>query len=350
MCKLILVAIIVLLIEASTQGAIYSVTDLGVLPGGGSSYATAINDHGAVVGYSDIGGGLDRAFLWTPDGGMQNLGILSEGSSQAFDINNAYHVVGVSGNVYTYFKTFPFRYTQSTGMVQLHDDYTSANDLNEASTAIGTRNSVNGNSSRASLWSASNLLTTPNRITSRGVAINNNGEFVGTTPTSGYFATNSAVITDLGTFLPTDINDARHIAGSLGDLAAIHYIDTSKTTLLGKLSLTDTFSRALGINATGAAVGVSEGTGAFIYEPSTASLGNLSVMLADNYAGWTILIAEDINNIGQIVGVGRFNGVDHAVLLTAIPEPSSITIFALTVSVLWPSRPSHGQRGRAWRS
>jgi probable HAF family extracellular repeat protein len=51
--------------------------DLGTLPGGYSSYATAINATGHVVGYGStyVNGRWDeRAFLWTPEGGMQDLG------------------------------------------------------------------------------------------------------------------------------------------------------------------------------------------------------------------------------------------------------------------------------------
>lgn len=49
-------------------------------------------------------------------------------------------------------------------------------------------------------------------------------------------------------------------------------------------------------------------------------------------SGWTSLFrATDINNHGQIAGIGMINGVMHAFLMMPIPEPSSfvLTIFAL---------------------
>jgi probable HAF family extracellular repeat protein len=48
----------------------YVVTDLGTMPGGSSSSATAINDRDQVVGSSEVAGGNNHAFFWTA-GAMQ---------------------------------------------------------------------------------------------------------------------------------------------------------------------------------------------------------------------------------------------------------------------------------------
>ena len=62
--------------------------DLGVLPGNAESSATGINNPGQVVGYSSGPFGT-RAFLWTRNGGMEDLGTLPGGSfSRAFAIND----------------------------------------------------------------------------------------------------------------------------------------------------------------------------------------------------------------------------------------------------------------------
>src|SRR5690349_19736556 len=50
-----------------------TVTDLGTLPGGSSSWAQGINAAGHVVGYSHDASGRQRAFLWTANGGMRDL-------------------------------------------------------------------------------------------------------------------------------------------------------------------------------------------------------------------------------------------------------------------------------------
>jgi len=78
--------------------------DLGVLAEGLGSVARGINDRGDVVGQSTLPipaiprNPETHAFLWTPAGGLQDLGALGSGltSSVAYDINNAGQVVGRS--------------------------------------------------------------------------------------------------------------------------------------------------------------------------------------------------------------------------------------------------------------
>src|SRR5262249_1677417 len=72
-----------------------SVIDLGTLPGDDTSEGIALNDHGRVVGTSS-GGRLHQAFMWTDAGGMSGLGTLGGRSSYPTAINNHGWVVGVS--------------------------------------------------------------------------------------------------------------------------------------------------------------------------------------------------------------------------------------------------------------
>ena len=73
------------------------VTDLGVLPGGDNSFASAINDHGEIVGWSATApnNGDLHAFRWR-DGTMTDLGVPPEPFSQSIarDINNAGQIAG----------------------------------------------------------------------------------------------------------------------------------------------------------------------------------------------------------------------------------------------------------------
>jgi probable HAF family extracellular repeat protein len=72
------------------------IRDLGTLPGDMSSAASAINNHGDVIGYSKSPRGM-RAFVWTRTTGMQDLGVLPGGdSSRAVGINDNGVVVGTS--------------------------------------------------------------------------------------------------------------------------------------------------------------------------------------------------------------------------------------------------------------
>ena len=71
------------------------VADLGTL-GGRETQATAINDHGQVVGVSYSRHEIDRAFLWE-NGRMRNLGVLpGDARSDAIAINERGQVIGSS--------------------------------------------------------------------------------------------------------------------------------------------------------------------------------------------------------------------------------------------------------------
>ena len=71
--------------------------DLGTL-GGDRSHAHGLNDDGWVVGVSNTANGAMRAFRWSPDRGMVDLGTLAGGQgSVAMDIGNAGSVVGYTG-------------------------------------------------------------------------------------------------------------------------------------------------------------------------------------------------------------------------------------------------------------
>jgi probable HAF family extracellular repeat protein len=68
--------------------------DLGTL-GGTESSATAVNEHGQVVGWSLIAGdAATHAFSWTKEGGMVDLGTLGGTDSLAVAVNDRGQVVG----------------------------------------------------------------------------------------------------------------------------------------------------------------------------------------------------------------------------------------------------------------
>src|SRR5204863_233295 len=90
--------------------------DLGTL-GGRGSFAVAVNASGEVVGASNTGvGAPSHTFLWTPAGGMIDLGVPPGAvSSQPWAINARGQVVGFgSGPGFR-----PFSWTREGGMIDL---------------------------------------------------------------------------------------------------------------------------------------------------------------------------------------------------------------------------------------
>jgi probable HAF family extracellular repeat protein len=106
---------------STAQAQLYRITDLGTLPGGMTSEAAAINDHGQVVGAASVPQGT-HAFLWTRSRGMQDLGSLPGGGSYSYavGINHGGMIAGSSDFTQPYTgNTHAFLWTRSSGMRDL---------------------------------------------------------------------------------------------------------------------------------------------------------------------------------------------------------------------------------------
>jgi hypothetical protein len=85
---------------SALAASLYSVTGLGILPGGYlTSTATSIDNQGEVAGYSIATNGFNRAFYWTPAGGLVAL-TGSESNSRALGVNNGNVVGQIDGQAY----------------------------------------------------------------------------------------------------------------------------------------------------------------------------------------------------------------------------------------------------------
>jgi len=298
-------------------------TDLGAL-GGQLSVAYGINDSGQLVGYVAMvnGSGPTYAFLYS-DGIMTLISTLAESSfsSEATAINNSGQIVGGSVN-----NTVAFLYTPGTGITNIATPVPGYSVANVA-TAINNSGQVVGYSQitaypgeAAFLYSngsltylptpaqAPSLVGAPAGFQAIAYGINNNSQVIGSI--AGYFTSTSLANTT----------------------QAFLYSDGSMTAL-GTLGGPD--SVAYGINDSGQVVGYSWTTGpiapppvsapidAFLY--SNGTMIDLNSLLPAN-SGWRLTEATAINNSGQIVGQGFYNGELHAFLLTQVTFASLINL------------------------
>jgi probable HAF family extracellular repeat protein len=154
------------------------------LPAGTWGEASAINNHGQIVGYGGLPTGAYHALLWQ-DGNVQDLGTLGGGWSQATDINELGQVVGQSTTGPLW---HPFLWSDGV-MTDLHPGAPNYNEsvyprVNDAGQVIwnglavgesGTRNLP-----RAWLWSNGVLIDLAGEP-SNAAAINQQGQVVGCT-------------------------------------------------------------------------------------------------------------------------------------------------------------------------
>jgi len=280
--------------------------DLGTL-GGAQSYTSGLNDSDHVVGYAETVSGVEHAFLWSPGGmggvpgnpQMRDLGTLGGLVSQAFAINAAgqitgYAEAGADPRAFLFTGSAMIDIGSLTGLPNSF-----GYDINDLDHVAGTAYDKNYKRSVAFLYrdNATIDLGTLGGKGASALALNNSDEVVGYSEVPG--GTERA-------FLCTD--------GQMLDLG----------TLGGD------WSYALAINNEGAVVGGSFTDSAnTIYHPFVYDQGamlDLNAELDGSGVGWDLIEAYGINDAGQIVGLGIFQGYDHVFLLTPLTQlPPVIT-------------------------
>lgn len=256
-----------------------TLVDIGTLPGGTFSFANDIADNGVVVGSAGAEIGGSHAFTWTEAGGMVDFGSFNNTDRFYYAGFNAVNNAGLkAGTGYRLFTPY-----------------------HACVARPGDRGITD---------------ISPQRQYSQGMAlaVNEGGTIVGWQNING-----------IGSPHPVIFND-----------------DGSQTDL-GTLGLGEGW--AMDVNEAGVIVGrvfgVDELTGdqifkAFVYQNGTMTdLMTLIDQPTDGTAGWTQLFeATGINNLGQIVGEGVYNGEIRPFALTLTPEPTSLAAIALGSLVL----------------
>ena len=330
----------VLVSSAAFGTPIYTVTNLGYLPGQTSSQALAVNNNGQVVGTSGNRAGTWDAATHTP---LQVSG--TGAGASAWSVNDSGQIVGNTGANGAFF--YNLITTVNVGPTTLN--------ANPSVGAINNSGVIVGNSNSGAWMSASGAA--PVFLGNFGFdttavevhAINGSGVMAG--------AANTGARKELVSW---DANGTPHAQGLLmpggagiayginnnGAVVGISPLTSSSFapvlasggSLISLGTLGGTLGVAYGINDAGQIVGYSMLTGfsnqhAFVYD--SGQMYDLNSLVANN-AGWTLNAARAINNQGVIVGEGQFNGQLTAFLLTpsGVPEPGTIVVVALGLAVI----------------
>jgi len=340
------------LLSVLSVAPLHAATVLAITDLGAGVKPDAINNSGQVVGQNATG----TAFLWTA-GVMTNLGTLGGSQSYANDINDSGAIVGwshVTGDVMKAFK-------YEGSMANLDDDWafaSSAESINANGDVVGWR--TNGTQYGSVYWGATEsegqFYFTDYTGNQKAIGINNNNEVVGLlvdgtgVGVNSYYWTGSGnsgeftSILNLGFLATAGLNNLSIIAGSKGSFSAYMDSDDNVATIMTKLppQIPSSVSRAFGINDLGNIVGQS-GLNGYIFDITTGILLNANDFAFVGFMPNSLLRITDINNDGTIIGIALVDGVEHGFFAQfaegptsnpAVPEPSSVVLFALGLTVL----------------
>lgn len=161
------------------DGNTNALIDIGTL-GGTNSYGEAINDHGQVVGFSDIVGGGSHAFSYA-NGVMTDIGTLGGAQSVAYDVNNHGTIVGESDVSGGGKRGYIYENGLMTTLGTLGGSRSSAVAINDAGLIAANSTTTNGQQHAAVIDGGIMLdLGTLGGATSEAFDINEGGYIVGT--------------------------------------------------------------------------------------------------------------------------------------------------------------------------
>jgi len=320
--------------------------NLGLLPGGTFSQATAINDRGWVVGTGNGPGivispfpgrsneqcnDLTQPFLWTPSQGMLALGAVAVSSSlsswcglpfHGSGLNDSGQVVGYNDDMGTTYQD-AFIWTRSAGMTLLGPNYppSMTHDINMKGEIAGEACTNSIEIGHASTWK-------DDTRTDLGTLD------AGANTTEELWASGADGVDNVGRVVGWSSTLPVYIAYQGYQTVPVHAVIWNSSGVIRDLGTLggDTSSAAYKINLFGLVIGSSGNFDWAMWQPHGApfevpgrpffwsertGMQELNTLIPQN-SGWLLKTTTDINVWGQIVGSGTRNGHRHGFLLTPL--------------------------------
>lgn len=317
--------------------------------------AVAINDLGVIVGFAPYLGGSTYVFD-SRSGSLVDIGAIAGISDiVGLDINNSGTVVGF----YNRQAQTAFSWSLAGGIKNLGtiggDRFSAAHAINNNGQVVGFSSFLNAQPDHAFIYDNAGIKEIPlpfrgmaNGINDNGLVVGNSYITDGTTPTSSAFSWEK--VSGAHVFQPVGGNDAAAVAvGNSGAIVgwtgsyfgpASPWQQAATFDSQGAVDIdsgSNNFSRALSVNSSGAVVGYYRTTAngdATAFYSKDGSFVDLESLLPPN-SGWQLNIAQDVNNVGQIIGVGTYQGGVSAFIMSPVPEPERYLLALLGGLVFW---------------
>jgi probable HAF family extracellular repeat protein len=338
--------------------------DLGVLPGGNSSFAVGVSNDGLVV----VGGSNNtRAFRWTASGGMQDISNSNVGSNYAMGVSGDGTIVTGIGSFNNGSRSGSFRWDSINGMVDLGTVYTglgnSANAISSDGHSIAGYTGTPSGYDHATLWTDTQGFQDLGKLSgsdsSRAEAISADGSVVvgnswlsySSTRYEGFVWTASAGMQSIGVLPGMSNSFAYGVSADGSVIVGASYTNAFRYTASGGMQDLGVINYGVGVPYSVATevsgdgkvvVGYSGTTGvdeAFVWQESTGQMRTLSDLLSESgkASSWSNLasvqgVSGDSVSGYNLVGYGTISGQQHAFLVTglfAVPEPSAFYLGAI---------------------
>jgi probable HAF family extracellular repeat protein len=298
--------------------------------------AEAINHQGQIVGSSTEQG--DEGVVWQPDGSIIDLDAIAEASGKNFnwaaDVNESGQVVG-SGTFRDAGVTVEraFAWSQQTGLLDLGVlpgfQNSNAAGINDLGQVVGTSNTPNDGGGSAFVWTQatgmSALGNLPAGVVGSGAyAINNSGQVLGS----------------VAVLLPNELSFEKAVRweadGLLKEIDTLDFSDVNQP-------IRGIASWGSNMNNLGQIVGTNQALTVFVpfyYDRPFLwddEWGVLDVrnLIDETGNGWTIVALTGINDLGQIIGWANGpDGQSVGFLLNPVPEPQSLALAAGCIALL----------------